>query len=344
MKVLLDTSPLQSGHSLRGIGMYTRFLQSELLQIPEVTLLNESEKNEADIIHYPFFDLFFPTLPFFSGKAKRVVTIHDVIPLLFPEHYPVGIKGKTAHWRQKMALTTVDAVITDSHSSQQDINTYLGISAEKIHPIYLAGNPEITRQSKARQQSVRQQFGLPETFILYVGDINYNKNIPALIESLQYMKAAVHLVCVGKNFYPQPIAEWQAISEAMTSVRDRVHFVNDIPANANQTLASLYSAAAVYVQPSLYEGFGLPVLEALQVGTLVVCAKNSSLREIGGEVVEYTNTSAKEIAAAVSSALDLKEEKAQLRRKTGQQWVQQFSWYQTAKETVRVYEQLLNIS
>src|SRR5258708_6502395 len=108
LNVLIDTAPLQNANAIRGVGIYTKLLREELQKNAEVHVVGE--KNEPfDVIHYPYFDLFFPTLPL-HRKTKTVVTIHDVIPLIFPKQYRPGKKGLFNFYRQKLALRSVDAV------------------------------------------------------------------------------------------------------------------------------------------------------------------------------------------------------------------------------------------
>lgn len=349
MNVLLDTSPLNNANSIRGVGVYTRFLEQKLnaIEIDDFhvfTSKNSIHTQQIDIIHYPHFDFFFRTLPKKKGKQKVVVTIHDVIPLLFPKFYPVGIRGKVNFWFQKQALKEVDAIITDSKTSQTDIHNFLHVPLEKIHVIYLAGNPEISQTSHKQQKEVRNKYQLPEKYILYVGDINYNKNIPTLIKALTFVEKDIHLVCVGRNFYPQQIPEWQRIASAIAQyqLQHRIHCITQLSEQANQELSSIYSCAELYIQPSLYEGFGLPILEALQCGTPVVAGKNSSLLEIGGSLVQYAEASAEGLATGINEVM------AQ-NKKHNSGWqtkvvthLQTFNWEKVATETHLVYRHIYN--
>lgn len=345
-KVVLDTSPLASGHAHRGIGMYTRQLMSELEEIPELEVERitapQTTSAPPDLIHYPYFDLFFSTLPW-RRPAPTIVTVHDVIPLLFPQQYKPGIRGTMRFWRQRATLQKVQAVITDSEASKRDIIKYLKIPAQRIHVIYLAASSEFAPSKPEYVKKVLKRQGLPAQYILYVGDINYNKNIPQLIKSLKYLPAELHLVCVGKNFSPQDIPEWQWIETqiALSDVAHRVHFVPDLGGGDTKELAALYSGAVAYVQPSLAEGFGLPVLEALQCGTPVVCSQNSSLTEIGGPAAVFVEATCEKIADGVNEVLAWTKTKRSAKVKQGRQWAASFTWKRTAKQTNQVYQQVL---
>jgi len=344
MNVYLNTTPLKNANAIRGVGVYTRFLQVALKKFDHSDIHFSSTLPKSDIVHYPYFDLFQSTLPlslsFLRSKPKLVVTVHDVIPLLYPDYYPVGIKGHLHFLRQKLALHQVDAVLTDSMASKNDIVKLLGIKQDKIHVIYLAGNPELTRVSATMIKDAREKHELPDEYLLYVGDINYNKNIPALIESMRDVPPNIHLVCVGNNFHPQPIPEWTKIEKALLGIEQRVHFRTNIPKDDTKTLSALYSGAVAYVQPSLYEGFGLPLLEAMQCETPVVSTQNSSLVEVGGQHVVYSDTSSSSLANAINQVLSWSAQERKKRASEALGWSRQFSWEKTALETIKVYDTL----
>lgn len=344
MKIYLDTSPLQTGHFIRGIGTYTKQLLQELQKISEIEIISDKAKSKsADVVHYPYFDLFFDSLPLTFSK-KTVVTIHDVIPLEFPEYYKPGIKGALRLKKQKLALQFVKAVITDSVYSKQKIHELLGISLQKIVVVYLAANPELQPQSPAQVRKIIKKFDLPEKYILYVGDINYNKNIPQLIKALKFLPEDIQLVCVGKNFREQEIPEWQWIETQveMSQVQSRIKFITNISAEEVEALAAVYSGSLCYVQPSLSEGFGLPVLEALQCHCPVVSSNRGSLPEVGGEVPIYVEPQAEDIAIGVQKIIDLKPKARAELIEQGAAWAEEFSWKKAAKSTAEVYKQVVS--
>ncbi len=347
MKILIDTSPLDSGHAIRGIGTYTRLLTQNLEQNKDIQVVR-SETQDAtgfnpDLIHYPYFDLFFSTLPLIK-KHPTVVTIHDVIPLVFPEKYPPGIKGRTRLIAQKTALKNVKAIITDSESSKKDIKEYLGVPDKKIHVVYLAANPELKSADDKDIRRVRRKYKLPKNYVLYVGDINYNKNIPQLIKAVRYLPEKIKLVCLGKSFFEQEISEWNWIETqlALSNVEKRVKFLNNVPGGKTKDMAAIYSGAECYIQPSLYEGFGLPVLEAMQCQTPVVSTRNSSLREVGGENVVYVESDANSIAKGINQVLSWSKTQRNKHLKESLKWSQKFSWKKTAQQTMEVYKKILN--
>jgi len=344
--ILIETSPLGNANVHRGIGTYTRLLVENLEKLPQLNVqkstLEIPPEFKPDLVHYPYFDLFFSTLPL-THSTKFVVTIHDVIPLKFSDHYDPGVRGSVKFLKQKFALSKVGAIITDSEASKKDIVEHLSISEEKIHVVYLAANQELQATSEKEINRARRKYKLPKNYLLYVGDINYNKNVPQLIKALKYLPPEIKLVCLGRNFKPQEIPEWQWIETqlALSNVEKRVKFVTDLGSDALSDLSAIYSGAICYVQPSLYEGFGLPVLEALQCKTPVVCADNSSLLEVGGEVVIFTDIEGKDIARGIEEVLNWSKSKRVEKIRAGFKWSQTFSWEKAAKETARVYKKVL---
>src|ERR1035437_9648563 len=150
MKIAIDMSPLKTGnflqHRVRGTGFYLENLKRSLLKYypkNEYIFFTRGEKlpKDVEVVHYPYFEPFFLTLPVFS-KNKKIVTVHDLTPLVFPDHFKSGLKGNLKWQIQKLALKNADAIITDSESSKKDIVKFAGINSEKIKVVYLAAGPE----------------------------------------------------------------------------------------------------------------------------------------------------------------------------------------------------------
>jgi glycosyltransferase involved in cell wall biosynthesis len=355
MKVVVDVSPLATGHRYRGIGAYTqnlvKALQSIKLENFSVQLIKQGEiPKDCDVIHYPYFDFFFLTLPI-SKPKPTVVTIHDVIPLVFPQHYPPGIRGKTKFQIQKLSLKGTKAVITDSENSKKDIVKHLGFPAKRIHVVHLAPGDEFSPLPGSMVRTIRPKYKLPKRFILYVGDVNYNKNIKGLIKAFRQLTIStseepkltseVKLVLVGKAFMDEELKETKQIVQLIKSLglNDKIIRLGWIP---QKDLVGIYNLATVYCQPSFYEGFGLPVLEAMSCGCPVVAAKTSSLREICGDAALMVDPyDINDIARGLEMVIDDKKISDMLGKK-GLRWVKNFSWERTAKETIEVYKKVLN--
>src|SRR3989344_5904409 len=211
MKIALDISPIKTGHKVRGIGSYTEKLAEELQKYKDQVELelfeNPKSPPPADLIHYPYFDLFFHTLTI-KSKVNRVVTIHDVIPLVFPKYFPSGVKGYLSFFFQKMALKNVDAIICDSENSKNDIISKLSYPKERVHVIYLAPGSNFQRIEDGKYLSdVSKRFKLPKTFIHYVGDVNWNTNIANLLKAVEIAK--VNLVMVGSALTDKNLVQTQ---------------------------------------------------------------------------------------------------------------------------------------
>jgi len=350
MKVAIDISPLKSGHQFRGIGSYTKNLIEEMQLIKaddfSVKLVeNGQTPKDCDLTHYPYFDLFFLTLPLVK-TLPIIVTVHDVIPLIFPKRFPPGIKGKAKFQIQKFSLKSVKAILTDSQVSKDDIVNYLDFPRQKIFVVPLAPGKEFKKLKVESEKGslreipselkVKKKYRLPDNFILYVGDVNYHKNIPGLIKAFSKLDRSFNLVLVGKAFGEGDLKETGQMVQLIKSLNldDRVMrlgwvFQNDLPA--------IYNLANVYCQPSFYEGFGLPVLEAMACGVPVVAAKVASLPEIAvkaGVLVDPYDIDS--IARGIKEAVANRNE---LIRK-GLVQAKRFNWKKTARQTFQVYKKV----
>ena len=343
MKIVFSSRPLLSGSKTRGVGVYTRELVSALQKDFSRDSFSVTDgnvyKSGADLVHFPYFDPYFLTLPY-KKPIPTVVTIHDVIPLRFPEHFPAGYRGKLKFILQKKSLTNVAHILTDSSSSKADIITYLGIASSQITVVPLAGS--LVRATKTIEDEIAREYNLPSKYLLYVGDINWNKNVTGLIEAFSRLnQKSLHLVLVGKVFADKPnIPEYRAVMSKVShaDLHDRVHLLGYVPTHH---LPYIYRHATLYIQPSWYEGFGLPVLEAMREGCPVLSSGNGSLREVGGEAVSYFDPS--DMSSFVESIKSLLAKPSERKRisELGLARAKEFSWEKTAQLTYEVYEKIL---
>ena len=339
MNIFFDSSPLSSGHKGRGIGVYTKNLKSYLTKLSDISITS-SIKDDTQLVHYPYFDFFTNSLPLIK-KHKTIVTIHDTIPLVFPDKYRPGIKGFIRLQLQKLSLKSVDAIITDSKASKNDIHKYLEINKKKIFTIPLAVPHDFILANNSSKSSASPE----NPYILYVGDINYNKNIPALINAFSKIdNKRIDLVIVSRALKNTHIKEAKLIYKAIKD--NRISNRIQIYKNASTTkVANLYKQASWYIQPSLYEGFGLPILEAFYSNTPVICAKTSSLPEVAGEGVVYFNPkSVTSITNSINQALSMNKLKISKLKELNKTQLKKFSWDSTAKQTRDVYSQVINQS
>lgn len=340
MNIAIDSSPLSSGHKVRGIGSYTQNLIDNLTNFdPEVkiTLFNKSNPAGADIIHYPYFDLFFHSLPI-RKFSKRIVTVHDIIPLIFPEHFPRGIRGRINLFLQKVAIKNTDFIISDSESTKKDIIELLRYPENRIQTIYLAPDASFKKSTPFSQQKAVIKFELPKIFCLYVGDVNWNKNLEVLLEAIKISKTP--LVMVGSALANSDIPETRQLNENITKLGISNLIIKTGYIDKNN-LVALYNLASVTALPSIYEGFGLPVLESMACGTPVICSKTSSLIEIGSDVAFYCNPgSAVDIANKISESCSLNNIRRNALSARLQDHAKKFTWQKVAAETIEVYRKV----
>lgn len=334
-----------SNHSGRGIGFYSSRLFSSLqgladelnLSLTSITDIAHSDFSDFDVVHVPFFNLFLPTpLP---KSRKLVVTIHDVVPLEFPDHYPSGVKGLLQLTKNTLLLSRARYILTDSYVSAKSIHRYLNIPNSKLKVIYLAPSDTLFQKvDPPFLREIKSKYRLPDRFILYVGDINWNKNLPQLIKACLNLRTP--LVLVGKNVktietvnlnHPELSHLLSIRSDLNSPLITRTGFLSDLE------LSAVYRLATLYCQPSLAEGFGLPVLEAMASGLPVVCSNSHSLPEIAGSAAcyfdPYNLENMQTILKLVFANLGIRRRLSNL----GLIRARKFSWTQTAIQTASVY-------
>ncbi|MBI2596232.1 glycosyltransferase family 4 protein [Candidatus Daviesbacteria bacterium] len=342
LKVGIDISEMNPLSMNRGIGFYTDHLFKSLIKYTDLdVVLVERQKDvkNLDLIHYPFFDFFSPTLPLIK-KLPVIVTIHDVIPLVFPKHYPSGMRGRIILERQKFSLKTVQAVITDSISSKLDIMKYLNVAENKISTIYLSPAERFKKERDFKTLlSVKEKYNLPEKFVLYVGNINWNKNLLNLTKAS--IDANVDLYLIGDAFKTEKNLEHPELNDykiwlQQYSTYPKVHIIDTYP---KDDIVGIYNLAEALLLPSFYEGFGLPILEAQACGTPVITSDISSMPEVsGGGAILIDPNKPDKITAAIKS-LEMQSVKGKL-IKEGLRNVEKFSWKKVAEETLLVYQNI----
>jgi len=345
MKIAIDVSPLESGHKVRGVGFYLKHLKDALTTyFPGNSYQFFTSANEIispDVVHYPYFEPFI--LHKILNNFPTIVTIHDLTPLKFPKHFPVGIRGSVI-WRVNKQLVKKNAaIITDSESSKNDIHTFLHIPKDKIHVVYLAAGEEFGKAKVASNQAqiIKEKYNLPERFALYVGDVTWNKNLPRTIRAS--LLAQVPLVLVGKAIsetefdHSHPWNSDRVEVQKLITDNPSIHALGFV---STDDLVTLYTMATLAVFPSLYEGFGLPVVEAMQSGCPVVTSKEGSLPEVGGDSVYYVDAKKDEsIAEGIKKVFSDPHLQKSLQEKELAQ-VKKFSWKKTAERTLSVYEEV----
>jgi len=339
IKIAIDVSPLSNGDSVRGVGFYTKHLvealQHEVKVNPDyknfniqLVTSNSQQLTSFDLVHYPYFHPFQLTLP--SKKIPTIITIHDVIERQFKEHYPVGLKGELKWLIQKFKARQSDYLITVSHYSKHLISEYLDYPIDKIFVTHEAADP-----SFKPIKNPLNKYHLPKKFVLYVGDINWNKNIPSLVSTC--LKLKYPLVIVGSSATKTvPVHPWTKDIHWLQSVKSPLIIcLGFVP---EEDLPSIYNLATIYCQPSFAEGFGLTVVEAMNCGTPVVYSQETSLPEVmdfNGEFFDpYKSGSLENALKKIWTSPTLQHEY----RQAGLAHSKTFNWKYTAIQTLAVYQ------
>jgi len=286
----------------------------------------------ADLYHSPYY-----LMPYRPG-VPTVVTVYDLIPLLFPQHAS-PMARLLFRWTTAMALRTAAHVITISQATRRDLLAFYRLPPEKVMAIPLAADPCFYPQPLAEVERVRRKYTLPEGYILYIGINKPHKNLKALIgawarvRDSQFATHNWHLVIAGvwDSRYPKPRRRVEELG-----LENAVRFLGPV---LEKDLPGLYAGAILFVFPSLYEGFGLPVLEAMACGVPVACSNTSSLPEVVGDAVFFFDpTKVDAIAEIIHRGLADLGLRADLRER-GLRRAARFSWARTARQTLEVYRE-----
>lgn len=344
-KIAIDVSPLNDGNSVRGVGYYTRNLVSALqkeiktnpdfkhYQIDLISDVCNLESGIYNLVHYPYFDPFKLTLP--QNKIPQIVTCHDLIPIAFKKNFPVGFKGEIKWLIQKHRLEKSSYIICPSHSARYQILDHINYSSDKIFPIYEAARSDFKKITDQKYLSkIKNKYHLPDKFILYVGDINWNKNIPTMVKACLNLKYP--LVIVGSSAVKKvPNHPWtQDLLWLQSQKSSLIHLLGFVP---DEDIPAVYNLATIYCQASYSEGFGLPPVEAMQSGTPVCYSQESCLAEImdfNGEYFDpYQQSSLEKALKKLWTHPKLRQKYSLL----GRQRAKIFSWKSTALQSLAVY-------
>jgi glycosyltransferase involved in cell wall biosynthesis len=285
-----------------------------------------SAAGEVDVLHVPHFNI-----PL-GYKGKMVVTIHDLIYLMFPESVPSPLARRYASFMIKQALKRADKVIAVSAHTRDDITRLFGRECEpKIEVVYEAGGRDFHRiEDKTRIADVRSRYRLDDNIILYVGSVKPHKNVGTLLKVFELLRTwdvPHQLVICGR---------WDSKEDDLKgSVKGRyIRYLGEVP---SKDLAVLYSMADALVHLSLYEGFGLTVLEAMQCGTPVVCSDRSSLPEVAGDAAFMVSPDDVRKTADILYNVIMSKELREGLIERGIERARSFSWARAARETLDIY-------
>jgi glycosyltransferase involved in cell wall biosynthesis len=304
------------------LGMYTGLWGTRRLgcKLDAAFSVAFSTVYKPDIVHETYYSRHRTS----SASAKTVITVHDTIEELFPEYFPLS--QQTIEIR-KAVYRRVDHIICISENTRRDLLRLYEIDPENVSVVYHGSS-----LAPPAQPSIRNT----EPFVFYVGERAGYKNFLGLVAAFaqSQMFKTHQLVCFGGG--PLRADEYERMDK-LGVPRDRVVAVTGDDAK----LASFYATAEAFVYPSIYEGFGIPLLEAMECGCPVVCGNTSSMPEVAGDAAIYFNArDTQEIAAALQKIVSSPEERLLLISK-GKERVKQFSWDICAQRTYSVYEKLL---
>jgi glycosyltransferase involved in cell wall biosynthesis len=301
----------------------------------QITIPMDLRRERVDLFHAPHYVL--PPLT----PCKSVVTIHDCIHLRFPQYLPHRIGYAYARTSLWIAAHRSSHILTVSEASKRDILDYFSVPSSKIDVIY-NGIDERFSETPAEDdvERVRERYQLDHPFILYAGNIKPHKNLERTISAFHLLRKSgefdqVKLVIIGDE-----IAKYAALRHAVHRHKLHKHvrffgFVQD------RTLAILYRLAAVFVFPSLYEGFGLPPLEAMASGTPVITSNVSSLPEVVGDAAMLVDPLQPEaIAHALRRVLTDSGLREDLRAR-GLERARHFSWDRSIRRVREIYGEVL---
>jgi glycosyltransferase involved in cell wall biosynthesis len=271
-----------------------------------------------------------------SANVKTVVTIHDLIYRRYPQYYK-AVDRYIYNRKSEYACVHSDRIVAISERTRHDIIEYYHIDPEKIEVIYQSCDDSFKQSAPlATRIAVAEKYKLPDKFLLIVGTIEPRKNLLLLIKALPNIDKDFKLVVVGK---PQAYATMVKQALEKLGLTDRVIFLEGLPF---ADLPSIYQLARVFIYPSLYEGFGIPIIEALYSGTPVIAATGSCLEEAGGPHSIYISPyNAEELALQVNRVLENKVLQAQMIEK-GLQYVQRFDNEILAKQLMACYLKTIN--
>jgi len=328
-------------------GLPANFL-TVLYRRPDTSLANQVSfplflrQFSADLFHLPL-----NVVPWLMPRPY-VVTIHDISSLLFPQ--PAERRPAFRLYQLRRGLMRAARVIAVSGATRRDVENVLGVPPERIRQIYDAPDPRFLDESAQQCESARadrrrvlERYQVNYPYVLYAGAIRPQKNVPRLVEAFAVVRGDLEnhpvyrdlrLIIIGDEIVRYPAVRHAVIK---TRVEHVVRFLGFLPF---ETLRVFYQSAAVFAFPSLYEGFGLPPLEAMACGTPVVTSNVSSLPEVTGDAAVLVNPeNVFDIARGLREALLNESLRRELVRK-GMQQARRFHWDVTARRVLEVYEEV----
>ena len=296
-------------------------------------IIKDLKKSSPDIFHGLSNEL-----PVGLDKAgiRSVVTIHDLIFIRYPQFYK-KIDRTIYNHKFRKACEKADRVIAISDMTRQDIIQTYNIPDEKIDVVYQGCAPIFLKQvSSEQKECIRKKYNLPPCYILSVGSIEERKNLLLIVRALHLLGKNIHLVAIGKRTpYTETVEEY--IRE--NNMQQQVSILNNVPFD---DLPGFYQMADLFIYPSFFEGFGIPIIEALHSNVPVIGATGSCLEEAGGPGSLYVDPNdVNKLSEKINWVLSTPSQ-AELMKKTGKEYVKRFTDQQIAHDLINVYRNVLN--
>lgn len=330
--LLLDSAPTEKGSDITALESVSVLQTKRSFLSRQLKMGLEAEQAGAGIFHGLSGELPLKWSP--DSAIKKVVTIHDLIFLRYPKYYS-WTDRKIHLWKFRKAAENADLVIAISEQTKRDIVKFLQIPSEKIKVVYQGCHEAFKSVANPTlQDSLKQKYHLPERFILSVGTIESRKNLLSTVAALQ--DTEIPLVVVGrKTGYYKKVEKYIRKHK----MQKQILFLEglDMP-----QLAELYKMADIFVYPSLFEGFGIPVIEALFSGTPVITGNTSSLPEAGGPDSMYVNPQNVQDLKSKFLFLWNSEAERERRAEKGKEYAQRFTDSRVAEDLINAYETVLN--
>jgi glycosyltransferase involved in cell wall biosynthesis len=294
-------------------------------------IIQDIRKENPDIYHGLSGEL--PYRINYTG-TKSVVTIHDLIFLKFPQFYPV-IDRIIYNIKAKYACKIADRIIAVSECTKKDIIKYYHINPEKIEVVYQGCFPVFKqRESSSHIEEIKKKYNLPSEFLLSVGSIEERKNILLIVKALKNVPD-IHFVAIGKQ---RKYAEKVLAYASQHGLSDRVHLISNVPLT---DLPAIFQSCRIFIYPSLYEGFGIPIIEALNSGVPVIGATGSCLEEAGGPNSIYVNPYDESELAEQINRLLADNSLRETMIKEGHKYAERFSDEECTNAIYNVYKELV---
>ena len=294
-------------------------------------ITHQLEKENASIFHGLSNEL---PLNIHKSDIKSVVTIHDLIFLRYPQYYHF-IDRKIYTYKFRKACENADKIIAISECTKRDIIQYFHIPTDKIEVVYQGCDPVFEHPiDNKKKEEVCAKYQLPARYILNVGSIEERKNALLIVQALAQLPQDIHLIIVGRTTYTKKIEHF--INEH--SLTSRVHIMHNIPFG---DLPAIYQSAEIFVYPSYFEGFGIPIIEALHSGVPVVAATGSCLEEAGGPDSIYVNPNNVDETIQVLKEILSNPSKKKLMIEKGKEFVKRFAAENHATQIINIYKNII---